>query len=51
MEEVKQQSIIKAALNEDEVIIKAVYKLIEESIVTKDKIIKGVFEINGESVR
>ena len=30
MEEVKQQSIIKAALNENEVIIKAVYKLIEE---------------------
>ena len=51
LEEVKQQSIIKAALNEDEVIIKTVYKLIEESIVTKDKIIKGVFEINGESVR
>ena len=48
LEEVKQQSIIKAALNEDEVIIKAVYKLIEESIVTKDKIIKGVFEISGE---
>ena len=51
LEEVKQQSIIKTALNEDEVIIKAVYKLIEESIVTKDKIIKGVFEISGESVR
>ena len=48
LEEIKQQSIIKAELNEDEVIIKAVYKLIEESIVTKDKIIKGVFEISGE---
>ena len=43
MEEIKLQAITKAGLNEDEVIIKAVYQLIKESVVTKDKIGKKRF--------
>ena len=39
MEEIKLQAITKARLNEDAVIIKAICKLIEENIVTKDNII------------
>ena len=51
MEEIKQQANIKAELNDDAVIIKAICKLIEDGTVTKDKIIKGVYELSGESVR
>ena len=51
MEEIKQQANIKAELNEDVVIIKAICRLIEDGTFTKDNIIKGVYELSGESVR
>lgn len=49
LNEIREQANIEAELEEDSTIIISVLELIEDGIVTKDKIVKGTHEQCGES--
>ena len=49
LEDLKDKATVQAALDSDELIIQTICKLIEDGVVTKDKIIKCAHELAGES--